>query len=135
VTQPTTRLTLQRLGETFDSAKPLAKHVVPAQTVCNYFNYWFTFLPGGLSEENQVGFSLRQSLVRFPGAPTAEVGMGGYTGRGPDLRRGPGGGTRRGYPGQAGRPGGRRSAAGRRLRLRIAFPHRRLRGRCRQRTQ
>ena len=45
VSQPTTRLALQRLQETFDTAEPLAEYVAPAQTVCNYFNYWFTFLP------------------------------------------------------------------------------------------
>ena len=49
VSQPTTRLALQRLQETFDTAEPLAEYVAPAQTVCNYFNYWFTFLPGALS--------------------------------------------------------------------------------------
>jgi ABC-type transporter Mla subunit MlaD len=92
VTQPSTRVTFQRLIEAFRTARPLARYVVPAQTVCNYFNYWFTFLPGGLSEENQVGFSLRQALVRFPGAPTSEVGMGGYTGLGPNGKAGAAGG-------------------------------------------
>jgi ABC-type transporter Mla subunit MlaD len=66
VQQPSTRLSLQRLQETFDQAKPLAKFVVPAQTVCNYFNYWFTFLPNGLSDKDQVGFTFRQALANFP---------------------------------------------------------------------
>ena len=57
---------LQRLEDTFDTAQPLAKYVVPAQTVCNYFNYWFTFVPNGLSDRDQIGFSFRQSLTRFP---------------------------------------------------------------------
>ena len=45
VEQPTTKITLQRLEETFDVAQPAGRDVAPAQTVCNYWNYWFTFLP------------------------------------------------------------------------------------------
>lgn len=90
VAQPTTRLTLTRLGETFTMARPLARYVVPAQTVCNYFNYWFTFLPGGLSERDHVGHSLRQALVRFPAAPAAaEVSLSGYAGIAPNGKAGP----------------------------------------------
>ena len=37
-----------RLDQTLDEAKPLLRWVVPAQTVCNYWNYWFTFLPAAL---------------------------------------------------------------------------------------
>jgi ABC-type transporter Mla subunit MlaD len=90
VTQPSTRVTLERLNETFGTAKPLARWVVPAQTVCNLFGYWTTNFPGALSEPSQVGMSLRQGIVRFPGAPTAEVGMGGYTGLGPNGKTGTG---------------------------------------------
>jgi ABC-type transporter Mla subunit MlaD len=73
VSQPTTRTTLQRLGETFDSAKPLAKWVVPAQTVCNYWNYFFNFIANGLSDRDQVGYSFRQSLALFPMGVDAPV--------------------------------------------------------------
>lgn len=90
VTQPSTRITLERLADTFDTARPLARHVVPAQTVCNLWNYWFTNFPGALSEPSQVGYSLRQGIVRFPGAPSSEVGMGGYTGIGPNGKTGTG---------------------------------------------
>jgi len=88
VTAPTTRLTLQRLGETFRSARPLARYVVPAQTVCNYWNYWFTHLPGGLAEPSPTGYSLRQVLTRFPGSPAAEVGIGAYAGIGANGKAG-----------------------------------------------
>ncbi len=83
-------MTLERLGEAFRTGRPLVRWVAPAQTVCNLFNYWFTFLPGALSEPSQVGYSLRQAIVRFPGAPTAEVGLGGYTGIGPNGKAGDG---------------------------------------------
>jgi ABC-type transporter Mla subunit MlaD len=76
VSQPTTRTALQRLGETFDSAKPLVKWLVPAQTVCNLFDYWTTFLPNGLSDRDQVGYTFRQSLTAFPpGVDAPEDGL------------------------------------------------------------
>jgi ABC-type transporter Mla subunit MlaD len=78
VSQPTTRLALQRLQDTFDTAEPLAKYVVPAQTVCNYFNYWFTFLPNGLSDRDQVGYSFRQALAGMP--PGVQTPVDGYSG-------------------------------------------------------
>jgi len=92
VSQPSTGVTLGRLGETFRMAQPLVRHVAPAQTVCNYWNYWFTFLPGGLSERDNVGYSLRQMLTRFPASPAAEVGLGGYSGIAANGKAGPAGG-------------------------------------------
>jgi len=66
VQQPTTRTALLRLGDTFNIAEPLARGVVPAQTVCNYWNYWFTSLPNGLSDRDQVGYGFRQALTNYP---------------------------------------------------------------------
>jgi len=95
VQQPTTRTALERLGETFDIAKPLARHVVPAQTNCNYWNYWFTFTPNGLSDVSQPGYTFRQAITGYPGGDEivelpvigvvaaggeAEVPMAGYSG-------------------------------------------------------
>jgi ABC-type transporter Mla subunit MlaD len=78
---PTTKLSLERLGELFDQAEPVAKHVVPAQTVCNYWNYWFTFIPEALSDRDQVGYSLRQSIVGFPlDDVEVQAPLGGYSG-------------------------------------------------------
>jgi ABC-type transporter Mla subunit MlaD len=76
VDQPTTKLTLQRLEETFDEALPLSEHVVPSQTVCNYWNYWFTFLTEHLSEQDQFGFMQRVGGPSFPpGARQVETGF------------------------------------------------------------
>jgi ABC-type transporter Mla subunit MlaD len=81
VERPVTSTVLKRLRMTFDTAEPLAEYVVPAQTVCNYWNYWFTFLPNGLTDRDQVGHTFRQILTRFPaGTGQAEAPMGGYTG-------------------------------------------------------
>ncbi len=99
VSQATTRVTLMRLRQTFGEAKPLAEYVVPAQTVCNYWTYWFTFLPGGLTDRDQVGHSLRQMLTRYPSAPAqVEAGLGGYSGIGANGKAGiVGGGEFRPY--------------------------------------
>jgi hypothetical protein len=58
----------------------LAEWVVPAQTVCNYWNYWFTFTPNGLSDRDQVGFSFRQMLTGFPPSAEVEASAAGYAG-------------------------------------------------------
>jgi ABC-type transporter Mla subunit MlaD len=79
VSQPTTRLALQRLQDTFDTAEPLAKYVAPAQTVCNYWNYWFTFLPNALSDRDQVGYSFRQALAQFPFSAGVDAPADGYS--------------------------------------------------------
>jgi ABC-type transporter Mla subunit MlaD len=79
VSQPTTRLALQRLQDTFDTAEPLAEYVVPAQTVCNYWNYWFTFLPNALSDRDQVGYSFRQALAQFPFSAGVDAPADGYS--------------------------------------------------------
>ncbi|HYU60651.1 MAG TPA: hypothetical protein VEK39_07820, partial [Solirubrobacterales bacterium] len=75
VEQPTTKLALQRLEETFDEATPLAAHVVPAQTVCNYWNYLFTILPENISARDQVGFNERVVPFTVPQGET-NVGIG-----------------------------------------------------------
>jgi len=68
VDQPETKLSFVRLDQTLDQAKPLLRWVVPAQTVCNYFNYWFTFLPSAF-DRDQVGFNFRQALTLAPLGP------------------------------------------------------------------
>jgi hypothetical protein len=80
VSQPTTRLTLQRLAETFDSAKPLSVYAAPAQTVCNNFNYYFTFFANALSEPDNVGYTYRQIVSGAPLPVEVESNIGGYSG-------------------------------------------------------
>ena len=66
IDQPSTRTALLRLGDTFNAAAPLARFVVPAQTNCNYFNTWFTNVPNGFSDADQVGWTFRQALTNYP---------------------------------------------------------------------
>jgi ABC-type transporter Mla subunit MlaD len=71
ISQPSTAVSLDRLRDTFDSARRFSEWVVPAQTVCNYWNYWFTFLPEALSERDQIGYNFRQALTNAPPGPMA----------------------------------------------------------------
>jgi virulence factor Mce-like protein len=85
VRQPQTRTTLLRLRETFDQAAPAANFIAPYQTVCNYWNYWFTFLPEHLTEEDNIGTSQRVSVIAMPGLTSEpdhrpEVSLAGYAG-------------------------------------------------------
>ena len=103
VQQPTTKVSLQRLRETFGEAKPMLRWVVPSQTVCNYLNYWFTFLPESLSDRDQVGYNFRQALTSVPpGEEEVKLGpfeftvpgeveapMGGYSGLQANGKAGP----------------------------------------------
>ncbi len=90
VRQPSTRITLMHLRETFSEATPLVRHVVPAQTVCNYWNYWFTYFPNALSDEEPLlGNAFRQTLTRFPLTQTVETSLGGYSGVPANGKSGP----------------------------------------------
>ena len=80
VSQPTTRLALQRLGDTFDAAKPLALWAVPAQTVCNYWNYYFTFFASAFSEPDNIGYTYQQIASGAPPPFEVESDVGGYSG-------------------------------------------------------
>jgi virulence factor Mce-like protein len=80
VVQPQTKTTLLRLRETFNQAKPAANWIVPFQTVCNYWNYWFTFIPNALSEPDPIGTVFRQQAINFPGAGQAAGSLTGFTG-------------------------------------------------------
>ena len=80
VSQPETKVTLKRLEQTFDAAKPLAKWVVPAQTVCNHWNYWFTFFAESFSDPDPVGFAYRQVVAAAPPGPEVESNVSGYSG-------------------------------------------------------
>jgi ABC-type transporter Mla subunit MlaD len=78
VQDPNTKISLTRLKTTFDQASPLAQYVAPMQTVCNYWNYWFTYLTEHITERDSVGYQQRIVLVNAPqgGLHIAEPGVG-----------------------------------------------------------
>jgi ABC-type transporter Mla subunit MlaD len=70
VDDPSTKTTLVRLGDTFDSSASAAEQIGPYQTVCSYWNYWFTYLVEHFSQPTQYGTSERIILTGAPGATT-----------------------------------------------------------------
>jgi ABC-type transporter Mla subunit MlaD len=102
VTQRTTGIALERLNQAFAELKPTLRWVVPAQTVCNYWNYWFTFLPAAF-DRDQVGWNFRQALTNAPLGPNViqlgpltvtvpgevETPIAGYSGLNANGKAGP----------------------------------------------
>jgi phospholipid/cholesterol/gamma-HCH transport system substrate-binding protein len=89
VKQPQTKTTLLRLRETFNQAAPAANWIVPFQTVCDYWNYWFTYLPNALSEPDPIGTVFRQQAINFPGAGQIQGALTGSTGISANGKNGP----------------------------------------------
>ncbi|HEX6115698.1 MAG TPA: MlaD family protein [Solirubrobacterales bacterium] len=77
VDQPSTGVVLERLRDTFDQALPLAAHVAPAQTVCNYWNYTWTFLGEHLSMRSSTGYSQRNIITQQEGMSPGPLSIGG----------------------------------------------------------
>ena len=59
-----------RLGDTFNSTNDAAAKIIPVETVCNYWEYWFTFLTEHITQADNTGFSQRVQLVGTPGVTT-----------------------------------------------------------------
>ena len=83
-----TLASLQRLGTTFDEVNSAGSKIIPAQTVCNYWNYWFQFLPEHFS--GQSTFGLAERLIG-PGDERPQHPRP-LPAQPPDLRRGLAGG-------------------------------------------
>jgi ABC-type transporter Mla subunit MlaD len=102
VQQPTTKTSIGRLGQAFNTATPLAKWVAPAQTVCNYWNYFWTFLPEHLSDRDQIGFGQRVALVGGTVGPSegnfVQGPLSGYSGIQANGQTGPIGDPVQGLP-------------------------------------
>jgi hypothetical protein len=97
VRQPQTKTSLLRLRETFDQAAPAATFIAPFQTTCNYWNYWFTWLPEHLTQRDDLGTTQRVAIIgapngapdfptsplplpNQPASPLVEAPIGGYSG-------------------------------------------------------
>jgi ABC-type transporter Mla subunit MlaD len=101
VDQPSTKSSLVRLEDFFDEANSLTTEVGPYQTVCGYWNHWFTFLTEHITQPDQVGFAQRVALVGTPGLTTPNDfprnPLDNYAGAPADGRR-----SQNAPPGQAG---------------------------------
>jgi phospholipid/cholesterol/gamma-HCH transport system substrate-binding protein len=68
VQEPSTLVSLTRLGTFFNVLQDAGNKIVPYQTVCNYWNYWTTYLPSHFGSPDQFGFSERVIPPAVPGA-------------------------------------------------------------------
>ena len=70
--QTATLTSLQRLSTLFDSIDSAGSKIIPAQTVCSYWNYWFTYIPEHFAGRSQFGFGERLIGPGFPGTTTPD---------------------------------------------------------------
>jgi virulence factor Mce-like protein len=59
VADPSTLTSLNRLGDTFNLIQDAGQKIVPAQTVCNYWNYWMTYLTSHFELPTPFGYAER----------------------------------------------------------------------------
>ena len=59
VADPSTLTSLTRLGDTFNLVQDAGQKIVPAQTVCNYWNYCVTYLTSHFELPTPFGFAER----------------------------------------------------------------------------
>jgi hypothetical protein len=72
VDEPATKTSLVRLGQFFDEAADAGNEIVPYQTVCNYWNYWFTYLTEHFAQQDAFGSAERLILTGAPGVTSPE---------------------------------------------------------------
>ena len=56
---PGTNIALNALTSTVGTLNPMVRYLGPYQTVCDYWNYWWTYLSEHISEETAFGFAQR----------------------------------------------------------------------------
>jgi virulence factor Mce-like protein len=86
---PGTNQALNALTDTTNTLNPMIRYLGPYQTVCDYWNYWWTYLSEHISEETTFGFAqralfnqsnpLQQNNVNTAGA-SAPVNGGAFDG-------------------------------------------------------
>jgi virulence factor Mce-like protein len=59
---PGTNVALNALTATVGTLNPMVRYLGPYQTVCDYWNYWWTFLSEHISEATSFGFAQRALL-------------------------------------------------------------------------
>jgi virulence factor Mce-like protein len=78
-TAPGTNVALNGLTATVGTLNPMVKYLGPYQTVCDYWNYWWTFLSEHLSEATSFGFAQRALLNQTNPLQANNVGTQGAT--------------------------------------------------------
>ena len=76
---PGTNVALNGLTDTVGTLNPMVRYLGPYQTVCNYWNYWWTFLSEHISEATTFGFAQRALLNQHNPLQPNNVGSQGAT--------------------------------------------------------
>jgi ABC-type transporter Mla subunit MlaD len=74
VADPSTLTSFNRLGDTFNLAQDAGAKIGPYQEVCNYWNYWMTYLTGHFELPTQFGYAERVIPPSIIGTTTAPEG-------------------------------------------------------------
>jgi ABC-type transporter Mla subunit MlaD len=72
VADPSTLISLNRLGDTFNLAQDAGQKIGPYQTVCNYWNYWMTYLTAHFDLPTPFGYAERVIPPHIVGTTTPE---------------------------------------------------------------
>jgi virulence factor Mce-like protein len=75
---PQTNAALNGLTSTVDTLNPMVRYLGPFQTVCNDWNYWWTYLADHLSQKTEFGFAQR-ALLNLASPSGGGVGQQGAT--------------------------------------------------------
>ncbi len=70
VADPSTLTSFERLGDTFNLVQDAGAKIVPAQTVCDYFNYWVTYLTSHFALPTPFGYAERVIPPAIAGTTT-----------------------------------------------------------------
>ncbi len=76
---PGTNLAVNALTSTVQTLNPIVRYIGPYQTVCNDWNYFWTYLSEHLSQQTAFGFAQRVLLNLSNTAQTNNVGQQGAT--------------------------------------------------------
>jgi hypothetical protein len=76
---PETNVALNALTSTVQTLNPMLVYLGPFQTVCDYWNYWWTYLSEHISEATSFGFAQRVLLMLANPAQPNNVGQQGAT--------------------------------------------------------
>jgi hypothetical protein len=76
---PGTNVALNALTSTASTLNPMIRYLGPYQTVCDDWNYWWTYLSEHISEETSFGFAQRVLLNQTNGLQPNNVASAGAT--------------------------------------------------------
>jgi hypothetical protein len=76
---PGTNVGLNALSDTTSTLNPMVRYLGPYVTVCNDWNYWWTYLSEHISEETTFGFAQRALLNQTNPLQANNVGTQGAT--------------------------------------------------------